>query len=113
MAENMDEVLEKMKEIHREIGQLATDSYNIGRRDEREEIKNSESKPEIEVGAIVKGDFYDGVVTKIDNMYGDAFVLWSDGETSTETFEWVNKHLTGRKIKGLNGVLDEINEVED
>lgn len=71
-------------------------------------IKGKDIKPEIEVGAVVSDVLCDGVITKIDNMYDEAFVLWSDGETSTETFEWVNEHLTGRKIKGLNEILDEI-----
>lgn len=113
MAQNMDEVLEKMKEIYKEFEQLTINSYNIGRRDEREEIKNSESKPEIEIGAIIRGDFCNGVITKIDNAYDEVCVLWHDGEVSTETFGWTKKYLTGRKIKGLNGVLDEINEEND
>ena len=76
-------------------------------------IKSKDVEPEIEVGAIVRGDFCNGVITKIDNAYDAVCVLWHDGEVSTETFGWTKKYLTGKKIKGLNGVLDEINGVND
>lgn len=113
MAQNMDEVLEKMKEIYREFEQLAINSYNIGRKDEREEKEKSELEPKIEFGAIIRDDFYDGVITKVDNMYNEASVLWGEGETTNECFEWVKARLTGKKIKGLNGVFNEIKGVSD
>ena len=92
---------------------VADETYDIENTLNAIKEEHKDTKPEIEIGAIVRGDFCNGVITKIDNAYDEVCVLWHDGEVSTETFGWTKKYLTGKKIKGLNGVLDEINEVNE
>lgn len=88
-------------------GLLTDETYDIENTLNAIKGKDNDTKPEIEIGMIIKNEFLcKGVVTAI---YGENIhILWYDGETTIENMRYVVNHKTGEMSESLNKLFNEM-----